>query len=192
MLIGHSEGGLIALLAATKMEVENLVLLATPGRSIDDVVLEQIQRRTPLLYDEESNIFARLKQGKTTQLVDTNLWGLFRPSTQHYMMSLLRYSPSELIQSRISKTVIIQGARDIQTTPLDAEVLYAAASPSSQLLLIPNMNHMLVYCSSNPKDNLASYGDPNRPLHPELARKIKQLTKKLLVNQRFKSASDAT
>lgn len=29
-LIGHSEGGLIALLAATKMEVENLVLLATP------------------------------------------------------------------------------------------------------------------------------------------------------------------
>src|ERR1700742_4824858 len=47
VLIGHSEGGLVAILAARKVPVDRLVLLVTAARKQGDLVKAQLQKKLP-------------------------------------------------------------------------------------------------------------------------------------------------
>jgi len=65
-------------------------------------------------------------------------------------------------------SLILQGDKDLQVQVADAERL-ANASPKANLHVIPTMNHLFkAVVSDNPQENLATYGDPSKPVMPAL------------------------
>ncbi|WP_312713802.1 alpha/beta hydrolase, partial [Stutzerimonas nitrititolerans] len=86
ILIGHSEGALIASLAAARQPVAALITLAGSGRPIDDVLREQLQGRLPpTLLASSHYLIDELRAGRTHQPVPEALEVLFRPSVQPYL-----------------------------------------------------------------------------------------------------------
>ena len=86
-LLGHSEGGLVALLAAQRPDgICGLVLAATPGRPLGDVLREQLQSNpanAPVL-GQALSILAQLEAGKRVDAsaIAPALLPLFRPAVQ--------------------------------------------------------------------------------------------------------------
>lgn len=168
ILIGHSEGALIASLAANDAQAAALVLIAGSGRPIDELLLEQLRERMPTLprlYSEQ--LIRQLKAGHSDIPVPDALHALFRPSVQPYLVSLFRQDPRTALAATRLPTLIIQGDHDIQVAVEDAREL-ASARPDARLALIPGMNHVLRETAADAEDPLASYDDPSRPLHPQL------------------------
>jgi len=170
-LLGHSEGGLIALLAAAQpmaVPLRALVLLATPGRPLGVLLREQL---APLLRPEMRErafaILARLEAGEEVAEVPALLAPLFRPSVQPYLRASLALDPAALLARTGLPVLIVQGGRDIQVREADAQAL-RAARPASQMLWLPHMNHVLRDAPADGAGNIALYSDPAAPLAPGL------------------------
>ena len=167
ILIGHSEGALIASLAAQEADAQALILIAGSGRPIDQVLREQLRQRlsaAPLAYSER--LLDQLLAGRSGIPVPDALRGLFRPSVQPYLVSLLREDPLAAFAATQMPALVLQGDRDIQVGVADARAL-ASARPAVQLAIIEGMNHVLRDVGDQ-TDPLASYDDPSRPLSPGL------------------------
>jgi uncharacterized protein len=164
ILLGHSEGSLIGMVAAEKANISALVSIAGVGRSADKVIQEQLRTKLPLHLLEESNrILDSLRMGKTVSKVDQNLLSLYRPGVQPYMISWIKYDPSKEIAKLKVPVLIIQGTTDLQVTVEDAKLL-GAAKPGAKLSIINNMNHIMKECDNDVQKNMATYNNPDLPL----------------------------
>ncbi|AYC33268.1 alpha/beta fold hydrolase [Pseudomonas cavernae] len=169
ILIGHSEGALIASLAAEKAGADALVSLAGSSRPIDQVLHEQLQfRLPPPLLARSDALLASLKAGQVDDAVPDELQVLFRPSVQPYLISLFRYDPAAAFAQLRIPALIVQGSHDIQIGVKDAQAL-KAAKPDAELLLIDGMNHVLRIVPDDVRRQLASYNDPQLPLARQLS-----------------------
>lgn len=180
-LLGYSEGGLIALAAAKEEGVCGLVLVATPGRPLGEVLREQFRANpanAPILANAEGAI-DRLEAGERVDVggMHPALQAIFNPAVQGFVISLFALDPARLIADAPGPVLIVQGGRDVQVPMADAERLKAAA-PDAELALFPAANHVLKDVASDDRAaNLASYGDPNLPLAAGLADKIAMFVK---------------
>jgi pimeloyl-ACP methyl ester carboxylesterase len=171
IVIGHSEGSLIGMLASAEADVAAFVSLAGPGRGADDVLRTQLADQLPApLLEEASSIVAALEAGETVDDVSTELASLFRPSVQPYLISWFAHDPAEAIARLEMPVLIVQGTTDIQVAVAEAERL-AAADPDAELVLVEDMNHVLKEVPEG-EDPLASYGDPTLPLADGLVHAI--------------------
>lgn len=167
VVIGHSEGSLIGMVAAAQAGADQFVSIAGTGRPIDEVLKEQLKTASEDLYQLSLPVLDSLKQGHLVNKVDGRLFTLFRPSVQPYMISWLRYNPQEEIKKLSIPVLIVQGTNDIQVPAVDAEKL-AAAKPEAKLLLIEDMNHVLKIIRGDRQANIATYKDPSLPLAEQL------------------------
>lgn len=165
IIAGHSEGSLIGMVAA-KENVDGYVSLAGAGRPIDEVLSEQIAKNSPTMKETVDKDLALLKEGKTFDNKNPMLASLFRESVQPYMISWIKYNPQEEIKKLQLPILIINGTKDIQVPPSDAELLHKA-NPKSTLKIIENMNHIFKEIKVD-EDNVKSYSDPKLPVIPEL------------------------
>lgn len=168
-LLGHSEGGLVALAAAqAQTDICGLILVATAGRPVGVVLREQL-RANPANAPYLDNAFAvldALKAGHTVAAanIDPVLLPLFNPQVQRFLMSELTRDPAALIARQTRPVLIVQGLRDLQVGRDDAERL-AQANPHASLVLIPDTNHVLKTVRTDDRDeNLATYANPALPL----------------------------
>jgi len=172
-LLGHSEGGLVALVAArTSSDICGLVLVSTPGRPLDEVVTEQLRANpanAPVL-DEALAAIARLKAGEHVDVSGMNaaLVPLFRPATQDYLIDMMRYDPPKLVAAYPGPVLVLQGTTDLQVSLEDAKRL-AAARPGVKLVMLEGVNHVLKTAPLDRGANLATYADPSLPLAPGVA-----------------------
>ena len=174
ILIGHSEGALIASLAAEQAQADALVAIAGSSRPIDQLLREQLASRLPPNLLEQSNqLLDRLLAGQLTPQVPQQLQVLFRPSVQPYLISLLRQNPGQAFARLKIPTLIVQGSHDIQVSVADAQALQAA-KPDAELLIIPGMNHLLRISALVLPAQLASYNNPHLPLAQGLSEQIVQ------------------
>jgi pimeloyl-ACP methyl ester carboxylesterase len=178
-LIGHSEGGLVALAAAQKPDgICGLVLLAAPGRKLGEILREQL-RANPAnvaLLPQAEAALASLEAGTSVNAANLPpaLAPLFAPQVQPYLIDLLAQDPAALAAKVDLPILVVQGLRDIQVAETDARRL-AAARPGVKLILLPGVNHVLkAVVSDGRADNLATYGDPALPLAPAVADSITQ------------------
>lgn len=163
-VIGHSEGSLIGMAAANDTEVNHFISLAGAGRTVDEVLIEQLTAQLPAhLLEESKEIIDQLKQGEQVDGVSSELQSLFRPSVQPYMISWLTYNPVEDIAQLDAPALIIGGTNDLQVPAEDAELLHAA-NENSELLIIEGMNHVLKKVGDSEEENIAAYSDPELPL----------------------------
>ena len=165
-IAGHSEGALIGLIAANG-NADAYISIAGAGRSIDEVLLEQIEKQAPFLKEEVEKNLATLKSGTTFELKNPMLASLFRSSVQPYMISWIKYNPQTEMKQLHIPTLIINGDKDIQVSVNDAQLLHQAKS-DAQLKIISNMNHIFKEIKGDDTVNKASYTNPDLPVIPEL------------------------
>lgn len=163
-IIGHSEGSLIGMVAAEQTEADLFVSIAGAGRLIDQVLMEQLEVQLPANLLEESNtILASLKQGEQVQEISSELQAVFRLSVQPYMISWLKYDPTEQLKKLQVPVLLVNGDRDIQVPVKDAELLHDAKK-DAKLLIVDKMNHILKDSPEDREGNIATYSNPDLPL----------------------------
>ncbi len=172
ILLGHSEGALVASLAAEKAGAAAVISVAGTGRPVDEVLREQLQERLPPpLLLRSNQLIDEIKAGKTDNDVPDELEVVFRPSVQPYLISLFRQAPAAAFGKLKVPALIIQGRNDIQVGVGDAELL-KQAKPDAELALIEGMNHVLRIVPNDIKQQLESYKNPQLPLASELSTRI--------------------
>jgi uncharacterized protein len=171
-VLGHSEGGLVALAAAARDEagICGLLLVAAAGRSLGEVLREQLRANpanAPIL-DQALAAIAELEAGKPVDASKLNpaLLLLFHPSVQRFLMNSFSYDPAQMLAKVKRPVLILQGQRDIQVSEEDARRL-AAANSKARLEMLPDVNHVLKQVTTDDRAvNIATYADPNLPLAP--------------------------
>ncbi|WLH15440.1 alpha/beta fold hydrolase [Pseudomonas hefeiensis] len=172
ILLGHSEGALIASLAALQANAAAVISLSGSARPIDQVLRQQLSSRLPPpLMVRANELLDSLKAGRLDENVPPQLLVIFRPSVQPYLISLFRQAPAQAFAALKMPALIIQGSHDIQVSVDDARQLQAA-KPDAELALIKGMNHVMRIVPNDMKRQLASYKDPNLPLAAELGTHI--------------------
>jgi len=168
ILLGHSEGSLIGMIAAGQTNVAGYISIAGAGKPADDILREQLKDKLPLnLLSESNKILDSLKAGKTVANFDQQLASLYRLSVQPYMISWMKYDPAKEIAKLKIPVLILQGTTDLQVSVDDAKLL-STGKPDAKLLIIENMNHVLKDCDSDIQKNMSTYKNPDLPLKTEL------------------------
>lgn len=167
VLIGHSEGSLIGLLAAQDNEVKGVVSLEGAGRPIDEILIEQISNQSPEYTSESKEILSQLKEGSQVIDFSPQLSSIFRTTVQPYLISWINYDPKEEIGNLEIPLLIIQGTTDLQVKEEDAKRL-EKGNPEAKLIQIIGMNHVLKSAPKERDKNLETYYDPYLPLHTAL------------------------
>jgi uncharacterized protein len=171
-VIGHSEGGLVALMAAAKEKrIAAVGLIATPGSTGADVVLAQQQRllnRMTLTPEEkQAKVDAQRKihdaviTGKGLELLPPDVR---RTVDNAEFQSLLTSDPAKLVASVRQPLLIVQGGLDTQVEPQNADRLETLArarknSPPVEVVKVPTVNHLLVPATTGEADEYGTLKD---------------------------------
>ena len=170
-LLGHSEGGLIALAAAQDPAgICGVITVSGPGRKLGDVLREQLRANpanAPVL-DVSLATIAKLEAGESvaSATLPAAIQPLFHDPVQPFLRDLLSHDPAELAASLDVPLLVINGDKDIQVTVEDAKRL-ADAQPKAKLAILPGVNHVLKAVQSDDRAaNIATYADPSLPIAP--------------------------
>lgn len=172
-LMGHSEGGLIALAAANRVDhLCGVIVVAAPGMKMGDVLRAQLRANpanAPILPQALGAIDA-LERGERVDVAGFHpaLQGLFNPAVQGFLADMMAYDPAALAANIGLPLLIVQGGKDLQVPRANGDALHAA-QPAAGYVVIPAMNHVLKDIDSDaPQANMAAYGDASLPIAPEL------------------------
>jgi uncharacterized protein len=161
ILVGHSEGGLVAILTAQQQTVDRLVLLATTARKQGDLLKAQLEKKlSPEAYEPIAKAIDAIMAG---QIVNPPPQGLpIPPAMQPSLASSFNEDPIDPLQKLTLPILVVAGGRDLQLARVDMIALSTAA-PQAKTAWEPDMNHVLVDVTDD-ADNLAAYGQSDRPL----------------------------
>ena len=177
IVIGHSEGSLIGMVAAQKMNADAFISIAGAGRPAAQALLDQLKGKLPAdLQSRAEMIIKSLSEGKTVEDIPPALGPLFRRSVQPYAISYFKYDPAIEIAKLSTPVLITQGTTDIQESEQEAKLL-AQAKPSARLLMIEGMNHVLKEVPAEQEKQIKSYTDPSLPVAPKLIEGINSFIK---------------
>lgn len=178
-LIGHSQGSLIAMLAADE-NIKSYISIAGPGESIDKTLVTQISKQNSQIGEVAKQHVEELKETDTILSVNPFLIQLFAPQNQKFLKSWIQLNPIEEIKKIEIPTLIVQGGSDLQVTKEDASKLANARNTAIMksedkitVTLIQNMNHVLKTVK-NSIENQNSYTSPDFPLSKKLVESISE------------------
>ena len=178
-VLGHSEGGLVALAAAKQATgICGLILVSTPGRPLGEVIRGQLKANpanAPLL-EQALPAIDSLERGEHVDTKDMHpaLLRLFSPAVQGFLISAFSYDPARLINEVSKPVLVLQGQSDLQVGEADARLL-KQADPQAALVLLPGVNHVLkLVPGDDRRANAATYSDPALPLAPGVVDAIVQ------------------
>ncbi len=170
IVIGHSEGSLIGMIAAQSANM--FISIAGAGQSADKILKEQLKFQPKEIKEICFPILDSLRNGVLYDSVPIKLYSLLRPDVQPYMISWFKYDPQTEIQKLSIPVLIIQGTNDIQVSVEDSKRLYKA-NPKSNLVLINKMNHIFrIIEMEGSQANIASYNNIDLPIASELVNSI--------------------
>ncbi len=170
-LAGHSEGSLVAMIAAQKVKVNGYISIAGAGESIDKIIVWQYIQQAPKVALVVDSLFTRMRRNQKLDSVPKSLMSIFRPSVQPYMLSWMLHNPCAEIRKLKIPILILQGTTDIQVQVKEAEAL-KTCKPSATLKIIQGMNHCLKLAPEDVAKNYATYADASLPLIPGLIEEI--------------------
>jgi pimeloyl-ACP methyl ester carboxylesterase len=164
-VVGHSEGGLVALMAAAKEKrIAAVTLIATPGVTGAEVVLAQQQRLlnrmtlTPeekqAKVDTQKRIHEAVVTGKGLESLPPDVRRTVDNPEFH---SLLVSDPAKLVPQVRQPILIVQGELDTQVEPPNADRLLALArarknAPPAEIVTVPGVNHLLAAATTGEVD----------------------------------------
>ncbi|WP_241656397.1 alpha/beta hydrolase [Sphingomonas oligophenolica] len=140
-LLGHSEGGLVALKAAqTPRGLCGVILLSAPGTPLAGTMKAQL-RANPANAPILAPVLAAMDSLAAGKRVDpatlpAPLPRLFPAAVQGFMIDLFAQDPAAEATRVTVPMLIVQGDRDIQVPVTDAQTL-AKAAPKATLAVLP-------------------------------------------------------
>jgi pimeloyl-ACP methyl ester carboxylesterase len=167
VILGHSEGALIAALAAQKVKTCGVISASGSSRDFGALVESQnaIAQRPPELVARQHAIILELRRGHEVSDIPPELAGVFGPAIQPYTRSMINLDPVAELRKVKAPVLVLQGDNDLQVRVDDAKAL--AARPGAQLVVVKGMTHPLKLATSDVKTNIATYLDPALPLAPD-------------------------
>ena len=163
IILGHSEGSLIGMIASQQTSPEKYISIAGPGITMQETLKRQLADQPAYILSMSLPIIEELEKGNIVDSVPPLINALFRPSIQPYLISCFKYDPAVEISKVKCPVLIIQGTTDIQIQVDDADKL-ASANSNSQLVVIEGMNHILKQAPKNRLLNIQTYGNPKLQL----------------------------
>jgi len=183
VLVGHSEGAAVGLLAARRSSrVKAVALIAGPGTTGAALILEQQQQAFELARVPEAERAAKVELQKKVQaaVLTGKGWDdvpaeVRRQAESPWFASFLAFDPAPLIDKLDQPLFVITGALDKQVPPHHAEKLGALANarkkaPKTEVVVVPGINHLLVPAKTGNLTEYASLTD--RTISPEIASRI--------------------
>lgn len=181
VLMGHSEGGLVAPYSAPRAgpSLKALVLLEAPGEPIGKLIVKQV------LFQAQAHGASKQELAKqkslTLALLDAIRKGHAGSLEVHKMQefplayelapaarrlrSEMPLDPSQLLHDVKLPVLVVQGGADVQVWTADAKTLTAAA-PHAKLFLLPHMTHFLIRAHGSPE--ASARPPPGARLDPQL------------------------
>ncbi|WP_439128020.1 alpha/beta hydrolase, partial [Polaribacter sp.] len=173
ILVGHSQGSLIAMLALKN--VDKYISIAGAGETIDKTIIKQLNTKNPTLGKAAKQQFDTLRIKGNIETVNPFLMSVFAKPNQPFLLSWMQLNPTEEIKKVKKPTLLIQGTKDLQVKKEDANAL-KEAKPNAELVFIENMNHVLKNITKN-EDNLASYYADTFPISEKLIEVVVKFVK---------------
>ena len=172
-VVGHSEGGWVALLAASREnKIDALALIATPAISGHDRVLEQQRTELTRLELPESEHQERvvLQERILDAVVGDGSWegvpaDLRRQAETPWFRSFLNFEPSEIVRRVRQPLLLLHGEFDQQVPPYHADRLEEMArgrrhrQASVEVMKLAGINHLLVPATTDSLDEYAGLTD---------------------------------
>ena len=178
VILGHSEGSLIGMLATTGQPVSGFISVEGESLQGDKLMTEQLKNQPEYITKGFKTIVDSLRRGKTHDNVDPGLYSIARASVQPYLMTWMRFDPVKEIKKVKVSTLIIQGTNDLQVSAADAERLKKGKS-DAKLTMIAGMNYVLKDAPAEQAANMATYNQPNLPVKAELVIAVTDFIKAL-------------
>lgn len=166
IIAGHSQGSLVGLLALDE-KVAGFISMNGAGQTIDEIIKTQITKSAPSLANQTIDVLNKLKKGETTTNYPIALESIFNIKTQPFLISWMKYNPSEIIKKINIPCLIIAGENDLQMDVSESIMLDKSAQ-NSKLILIKKMNHILFKIDGNKLENLKSYNNKNLKVAEEV------------------------
>ncbi len=173
-LVGHSEGGSLAMLVATKEKrVAGVALLATIGTTGADLNMYQVahafdranrpaaERQTTL--DLQRRIQDAVLTGKGWETIQVPP-AVRRQAETPWFQSFLAFDPATIMKDVEQPILIVQGSLDTQVPPDHADKLEALARARKKnggvdVVKVAGMNHLLVPATTGEVDEYARLGN---------------------------------
>lgn len=144
-VLGHSLGGLAAIYVAERVPLSGLVLMATAGRPMDQVIRDQVKsliagqsetavQETLKLQD---SIMAKVRAGTATAED-------LRGQPPDAVRDMIVRDPIAELRKTTMPLLVLKGGKDAQVFQADFDALaaVAAARPGSAAKLFPNLTHI--------------------------------------------------
>ena len=168
VLAGHSEGALIAAMAAHKVAVCGVISLSGSGETMGALLRKQA-RNNGLTGERLANfdqVLVKLEHGQLVPDVPVSD-PVLRPSVQPYAISQINIDPAAQLKGVRAPVLIVHGDNDL-LVDVDNAARLAAARPDAKVVILPGMTHML---KNGPRDvagQNAVRANPSIPLSPGL------------------------
>jgi hypothetical protein len=186
-LAGHSEGGLVTLVVAqdAPKNLCGLILMATSGRPIGQLMIEQFEANPangPFMAELRA-LVADLEAGRSRDPASVTpvLQPLFSEGLQRYMIDVFSYDPVEIAAGWNGPVLIVQGDKDMQVRPHDADLLGDAMQQAERMNLAQGTHMLKADVAGNP---FATYADPALPLHEDLVPGIAAFVGEAAISER--------
>jgi pimeloyl-ACP methyl ester carboxylesterase len=173
ILVGHSQGSLIAMLALDK--VDKYISIAGAGETIDKTIVKQLTAQSADFGKIAAGHFKELKETGKVEDVNPNLLSIFAKPNQSFWNSWMQLDPVKEMKKIKIPVLIINGDKDIQVKIENANALHSA-NKASELVIIKNMNHVLKDIQKE-EDNIKSYYSAEYPISKELIKTILEFVK---------------
>ena len=128
-------------LLALEGGVSGFISLAGAGKSIDQILIEQISKTAPMFLEDSKRVLAVLKEEKTTEDFPAAYLN-FNLDIQPFMSNWIKYNPAEIIKNHNIPSLIINGDKDLQVS-VKRRICFILQHKWA-LLIVENMNHVLV------------------------------------------------
>lgn len=157
-LVGHSEGGMIApMIAATDPRLAGIVLMAGTafnGRQIIDFQIANGVRGTPSIAEADRDSVIAASRAQFDSTTARSAW----------MRFFLAYEPLPTARKVKQPVLILQGARDQQVRPEEADLLERALRTSGNTRVtkrvFPDRNHLFLRDADGHPSGYAKLTDP--------------------------------
>ncbi|MAD97220.1 MAG: alpha/beta hydrolase [Flavobacteriaceae bacterium] len=173
VLIGHSQGSLVAMLASE--DADKYVSIAGPAETIDKTIIRQVSGQSAELAELCKSYFIELESTGEIADVDPRLLSLFAKPNQPFFASWMELNPVDEIKKIDQPILLINGDQDLQVPVNDLKQLHES-KPKATMVVIKDMNHVLKTVK-NQTENYTSYQSPKFKISEELINTIERFVK---------------
>ncbi|HEX7780897.1 MAG TPA: alpha/beta fold hydrolase [Vicinamibacterales bacterium] len=184
-VVGHSEGGAVAMLAADREDrIKAVGLVAAPGLTGREVTLEQQQHALTRSNEPEADKKAKVAlQLRIMEAATTGRgWegvppALKRDADTAWFRSWLLFDPAAVMRKIDQPVLIVQGALDTQVPAAHADRLETlsrarknSAAAQTRKVVVSGVNHLLVPATTGEVDEYPNL--PTKTVSPEIGNAI--------------------